>query len=104
MSFDHERLDCYRLATEVARWLRGTKFPRGDAALRKQAVRATDSMVLNIAEGASRRGDAAKNHFEIALGSAGEVSAVLDLVALEGGADNQDKLRRVGAMLAVLRR
>ena len=51
MGFDHERFDCYRLALSVARWLRNTRFPRGDADLRRQAVRAAGSVVLNIAEG-----------------------------------------------------
>ncbi len=60
--------------------------------------------MLNIAEGAGRRGDAARNHFRIALGSAAEVCAVLDLVGLAGGAERQDELRRIGAMLAVLSR
>ena len=104
MNFDHERFDCYRLAVDVARWTRKARFPRGDTDLRRQAVRAADSVVLNTAEGLSRRGDAAKNHLRIALGSAAETCSVLDLVELEGAADTQDKLRRIGAMLAVLSR
>ena len=104
MEFDHERFDCYRLALGVARWLRNARFPRGDADLRRQAVRAADSVVLNIAEGTSRRNDAAKNHFRIALGSAAETCAVLDLVAIAGARERQQELRRVGAMLAVMSR
>ena len=104
MGFDHEGFDCYRLAVRVARWMRKTRFPRGDADLRRQAVRAADSVVLNIAEGLSRRNDAAKNHFRIALGSAGETCAVLDLVDLPDGDTQQHNLRRIGAMLAVLSR
>jgi len=104
MGFDHERLDCYRLAVGVAQWLRASRFPRHTTKLRDQATRAADSVVLNIAEGASRNGDAAKNHFRIALGSAAETCAVLDLVRLPGADDRQVELRRIGAMLAVLSR
>ena len=104
MGFDHEHFDCYRLATSVARWVRKARFPRGDADLRRQAVRAADSVVLNIAEGTARKNDAAKNHFRIALGSAAETCAVLDLVELPQAAARQHELRRIGAMLAVLSR
>ena len=79
-------------------------FPRGDADLRRQAVRAADSAVLNIAEGTSRKNDAAKNHFRIALGSAGEVCAALDVVDIPGAQEQQLLLRRIGAMLAVMSR
>ena len=54
--------------------------------------------------GTSRKNDAAKNHFRIALGSAAETCAVLDLMELPGGQDRQTELRRIGAMLAVLSR
>ena len=102
--FDHERLDCYQLALGVARELSSVKFPRGDADLRDQAVRAARSVVLNIAEGRARGGGAQRNHYRIALGSAAEVCAALDLVALESREDLQNCLRRVGAMLAKISR
>ena len=105
--FAHERLDCYKLAVEVARWFEQNRFPRGRAELRKQGQDAADSVVLNIAEGAGRRHAAAagKNHHEIALGSAAEACAVLALVStLAGAAEQQQKLRRVGAMLAKMGR
>jgi len=62
--FAQEKLDCYRLAVEVARWFQQASLPRGRAELRKQGQDAADSLVLNIAEGAGRRqgkGDAGKN-------------------------------------------
>ncbi len=96
---NHERLDVYRLGVEVARWVATTRFPIGTSSLRDQAVRASQSIVLNIAEGASRRGQAGRNHFRIAMGSAAETSAVLDLVVISGAADQQAKLRRVASML-----
>ena len=102
--FAHESLDAYRLALQVARWIGGSRFPAGCADLRDQGVRASRSVVLNIAEGRSRAGDAGRNHYRIALGSAAETCAVLDLVALPGAAERQAMLRRVGAMLAVLAR
>ena len=102
--FTHEGFDCYRLAVRVARWLHRTRFPRGSADLRRQAVRAADSVVLNIAEGFARDGGAGKNHFRIALGSAAETCAVLDLVDIPEADDRQHDLRRIGAMLAKLSR
>ena len=76
-AFDHENLDVYRLALEVAR--------------------ACPS--LRIATGRSRGGDAGRNHYRIAAGSAAEACAALDLVGTPEGLALQPKLRRVGAML-----
>jgi len=46
-----------------------------------------------------------KRHFKIALGSAAEAATILDLLpGLEGAAETQQKLRRIGAMLRVLSR
>jgi four helix bundle protein len=98
-AFDHETLDSYRLALDIARWISSVKFPAGTADLRDHGVRAARSVVLNIAEGRSRGGDAGRNHYRIALGSAAEVCSVLDLVVLPQGEEQQQKLRRVGAML-----
>ena len=101
MAFDFtfERLDVYRLAVDVARWMRRTSWPRGTAHLKDQGTRAADSTVLNVAEGHSRGGKPGRNHYTIAQGSAGEALAVLDVVGLPGGAEQQQKLRRVAAML-----
>lgn len=106
--FAYENLDCYKLAVEVAHWFQRTSFPKGRGPLKEQGQNAIDSVVLNIAEGAGRRrgtGDAGKNHHDIALGSASELCAVLDLVpSLPGVAEQQDKLRRIGAMLSKMSR
>ena len=102
-SLSHENLDAYRLARDVARWIRATRFPTGDSALRDQAVRAASSCVLNIAEGCYSLGGNRKKHFRIAMGSAAETCAVLDLVDLTGGAERQAELRRVVAMLCKLK-
>jgi len=70
--------------------------------LRDQAVRAAPPVVLNIAEGRARGGQAGRNHFKIALGSAAETCAVLDLLSTDVARQNQLLLRRVGAMLRKL--
>ena len=103
-AFAHEALDVYQVALSVARWIAASRFPAGCADLRDQAVRASRSVVLNVAEGRARDGDAGRHHLRIALGSAAEVSAVLDLVALLGASEQQASLRRVGAMLARMAR
>ncbi len=97
--FDFESLHVYRLAIEVARWLRAQSWPTGTSHLRDQATRAADSVVLNTAEGWTRRGQAGRNQLRIAQASAGEVLAVLDILDLPGGTEQQQKLRRIGAML-----
>jgi four helix bundle protein len=71
--------------------------------LKNQARRASQSVILNIAEGCYREGKARLNHFRIAMGSAGETCAALDAVDLPGGAAMQAKLRRVVAMTIKLR-
>ena len=103
--FDHERLDCYRLAREVARWACKQPFPAYRSKLRDQLIRAADSMVLNIAEGAGFPvGGNRSRHHRIALGSAAECCAILDLVDLPDGPQRQAELRRIGAMLARMSR
>ncbi len=100
--FPHERLDCYRLAREVAQWTLSAKFPPRSGDLHDQATRAAISVALNIAEASSREGAASKNHFRIARGSAGEACAALDFCGALGADEQQVKLRRIGAMLTRL--
>ncbi len=101
--FTFERLDVYRLSVEVARWMRKARWPVGAAHLRDQGTRAADSIVLDVAEGCSRGGKPGRNHYRIAQGSAGEALAVLDLVDLPAAAEQQQRLRRIGAMLQRMR-
>ncbi|WP_230467677.1 four helix bundle protein [Lujinxingia vulgaris] len=100
--FNHERLYCYQLAKEVVDWLNNEKFPVGRSNLKDQTVRASESLLLNIAEGASRSGPSRANHYRIALGSAAEFCACLDLLPFRNKDEQQNKLRRVGAMLSKL--
>ncbi|MSQ00621.1 MAG: four helix bundle protein [Myxococcales bacterium] len=85
--FPYQQLDCYPLAVGIFRWVLARHFPTGSGTTRcsdlaDQAIRASQSVVLNLAEGGARGGPAGRNHFRIALGSAAQLSAVLDLVDL----------------------
>ena len=51
-AFHHERLDCYQLAVEVNRFIAQASFPPGRSHLRDQGLRASDSVVLNLARSA----------------------------------------------------
>ena len=84
-TFSFENLDAYQLALSTNK-------------------RVADSVVLNLAEGCGRgrKTAAGRNHFRIALGSAGEVFAVFQMLELDE--ELQSDLRRVGAMLAGLAR
>ena len=102
--FRHENLLAYQLARDVARWARyEARFPRGEAALKDQAKRAADSVVLNLAEGCYREGKDLAFHFRVAMGSAAECSAVFDLVDLEVVEEKQRVLRRIVALIGGLR-
>ena len=76
--FDFERLDVYTLSVDVNRAISTLDWPAGRSHMKDQAIRAADSMALNIAEGAERRrgSKAAKSHraafgFSIAKGLGG---------------------------------
>ena len=71
-AFHHERLDCYQLAVEVNRFLAKAAFPAGRSHLRDQGLPASDSVVLNLAEGLGRTGKAKQNYLSIARASAAE--------------------------------
>lgn len=76
-----ERLDAYRVALELHRALVPMARGRELYSLRDQMLRAAESVVLNIAEGAGRVSPADKRrHYAIAAGSAMEVGASLELL------------------------
>ena len=114
MSFPAQRLHAYRAALEVliAFVPVAESWPRGWADLRDQGKRATTSALLNIAEGASLPpgGRAKARHFAIALGSLGEVAAVLDAASALKLASSprldelQPKVERAGALVGGLLR
>ena len=76
-----ERLDVYRVALEFHRSIMPLRHERGIADLRDQLLRASESVVLNIAEGAGRFSSAEKrNFYRIACGSAMECMGALELL------------------------
>ena len=109
-AFSHQRLDVYKVALRYAGWVDrlNKRFPKGRASLRDQLTRATESIVLNIAEGAQQQtGPMSKRHYRIALASAAEAAAALDLLdtyGINGLADGQALIQRVGAMLRKMAR
>jgi four helix bundle protein len=102
-AFRFETLDVYRLSVSIARWMHATRWPAGMTHLKDQGTRAADSIVLNLAEGLSRGGKPGANHLRIAMGSAGEALACLDIADFPGCEDRREELRRVSAMLNRLR-
>jgi four helix bundle protein len=80
-----QRLDVYQRAIELLALVGEIvdDLPRGHAERTDQLIRATESVVLNIAEGAGRWSiqDSAK-HYKIARGEAMECAASLDVMRL----------------------
>ena len=73
MTFDHERLDVYRLALDFLLFANEltSKLPRGRAHFADPLGRAALSVLLNIAEGAGKTSPADKRRFYLtARGSA----------------------------------
>jgi len=107
-SFDHERLDVYRLSIDyVARSFEASQSLEGlHRHARDQWLRAAQSIPLNIAEGNGKRSpkDRAR-YFEIARGSAFECAAIQDVLIASNGLDVATscemklKLKRIVSML-----
>ena len=110
-TFDHERLDVYRLAIDyvafsyrIARTLGGVNRQARD-----QWLRAAQSIPLNIAEGNGKQSLKDKNRFfESARGSALECAAIHDVLrvcaAIEDDSNGRGKsdLKRIVSMLTRL--
>ena len=110
-TFDHERLDVYRLAIDyvafsyrIAKSLTGINRPARD-----QWLRAAQSIPLNIAEGNGKQSLKDKNRFfEIARGSALECASIHDVLrvfdAIDDETDRRGKsdLKRIVSMLTRL--
>ncbi len=102
-SFDHERLDVYRLSIEyVARSFESSQPLVGlHRHARDQWLRAAQSIPLNIAEGNGKRSLKDRARFlDIARGSALECAAIQDVLVTTKGIKVQD----VAAMKAMLHR
>ncbi len=78
--FPHEKLIAYKVACELLDLVRELRI--SDSKLRDQAMRASQSACLNIAEAAGRFGGLDKARvFAIARGEACEVAAAIDIAA-----------------------
>ncbi len=95
-TFDHERLDVYRLSIDyvafsyrIAKSLSGINRPA-----REQWLRAAESIPLNIAEGNGKQSLKDKNRFfEIARGSALECASIHDVLRVGEAVDEESNLR-----------
>ena len=80
-----ERLDVYRVALEFRQSIAILDTVRNISSQRDQLFRASDSIALNIAEGAGRLAQADKRrHYSYARGSAMECGAALALLHARG--------------------
>ena len=103
-----QRLDVYQraieflaLVTEIVQ-----DVPRGHAERSDQLLRAAESIVRNIGEGAGRWSKAdCSNHYKIARGEAMEAAASLDIMRLRGllAAERYDRgIKLLEAVVAML--
>jgi four helix bundle protein len=107
-SFDHERLDVYRLSIDYVAWSFEAAQPLEGLYrhARDQWLRAAQSIPLNIAEGNGKRSLKDRARFlDIARGSALECAAIQDVLVTTKGIKVQDDttmkamLHRIVAML-----
>lgn len=86
------------------------RIRRKSASLAKQLARASESIALNLGEGRSRRDGDQRRHYEMAAGSASEVTVALRIaiakqyVTAHEVASVDESLDRVRAMLYRLTR
>jgi four helix bundle protein len=111
--FSHERLEVYQVARSflAATVEISDQLPRGTAHIRDQLTRASDSLLLNLCEGAGRLAPKEKARFyEIAAGSGSECAGALDVILLrrhaspDAVAQARALLHRTVAMLYALAR
>jgi len=101
---EHERLCVYRKALLFLEMLEALGSLPGEYDLRDQLKRASTSIVLNIAEGASRQSPADKRRFYlIARGSLGEVGAALDILRIRRRISSQRHMELRSALLEIAR-
>jgi four helix bundle protein len=84
MILDHERLDVYHLSLDFLVFANQVieALPRGRSHLADQLMRASTSIVLNLAEGAGKHSKPDKRRYYLtARGSATESAALLDVCA-----------------------
>jgi four helix bundle protein len=107
-TFDHERLDVYRLSLEYVAFSFGIATSLADInrQTRDPWLRAAQSIPLNIAEGNGKQSLRDKNRcFEIARGSALECAAIHDVLRVcdgitdESNTIGKSNLKRIVSML-----
>jgi len=110
-TFPHHRLEAWSVAVELAVTVRriAAGIPRGERSLADQMLRASQSTVLLVAEGANRTGTGEKRQrYSLARGEVGECAAALELAQRLGlvapleGAAALALAARVAAMLTRL--
>lgn len=110
--FNHERLKVYKKALDLAKRVPklAASWPKGSYYLEDQLKRAMSSIVLNTAEGNSRRGIKERaRFFDIARGSASESASIIDVafaLNLASEADSvffKDELLQIVKMLYKLK-
>jgi four helix bundle protein len=110
--FGFDRLDAYRVAVSFAELSHplARRLPRAKGQLGDQLERATESIVLRIAEatGCELKSADQRRHFRAARGSAMECAAILDICRIRGIgtaaqlADGRGLLLRLVKMLSRL--
>ena len=100
-----QRLDVYQRAIEFLALVGDVvaELPKGHAERSDQLVRAAESVVRNIAEGAGRWSDAdSAKHYKIARGEAMECAASLDVMRLRKLVAPQQYDHGIGLLEAVV--
>jgi four helix bundle protein len=109
----HEKLHAYQAALQFGAWAFDVCRMRASIrkSLKDQLERATESIVLNIAEGNGKTTRADRNRFfGYARASAFECAAIIDLLSLqkvitpESAREQKSTLERIGSMLSGLMR
>lgn len=108
MKFDHEKLDVYQVSLEFVAWAfeLSQELTGLHRHARDQLLRASQSILLNIAEGNGKRSPAERRRFfEFARGSAQESAATIDVliachvVTQEEAREGKQMLLRIVSML-----
>jgi four helix bundle protein len=108
MTFDHEKLDVYRVALDFVCWSFElcTRLSGANRHAREQLLRSAQSIPQNIAEGNGKRSLADRQRFfEFARGSALESAASLDIlltcqaISADEAAVGKRLLHRIVSML-----
>ena len=93
MQMGFERLDVYQAAVQLVELVAQLPKPRGQGDVHDQLVRASTSVVLNVAEGLGRTGKDRHRFMRYARGSATECAAALRILLAFGAVDRKTHAR-----------